>query len=69
MAEFSDFPRVTLIGWLLRSFGVIVLWLCALALIITLMAAWMALDNVVVHGSTSSPRTVNDSTSLTGTAA
>ena len=48
MSEFSDYPRTVLIGWLLRAFGMIVLWLCVLAFFIALAASWWAFDQVVV---------------------
>lgn len=48
MTEFSDYPRITLIGWLLKAFGLVVLWLCAVAFLVTLVAGWWALDQVRV---------------------
>lgn len=48
MSNFSDFPTTVLIGWLLSAFCRIAAWLCLLAFVITLMASWWALDQVVV---------------------
>ena len=45
---FANVPRATLIRWLLVSFGKIALWLAMTAALVTVAAAWWAIDQAVV---------------------